>query len=535
MSFHTPFSLDDQASQASYSHASQASFESAVLDQVNMHYNSNVVNDHQFSKLKNVSEMDVENLEVFDHISPQGPSEVMLPYNWDRGLPREHNYEFQSFVHLDLRYSHGGFSPDLIYEQKLISAYHTDHPSLKEDSIGYPGTRRTLGDESCFFSGNDRSELQLKQRFSLEYPIIRQGVSRKPLKSDFSSESRPKLQLLDIDFHPSLDTVLQVPWSASEEADARRIIRMSRVQIRAKIDIHLQIIDSETGIAQDSVYGRNVIEVSCLKNNFSPEQLACCYITSVEVINIIELLIGKQNVDRQFKRVERGRIRSNLCSLWLNEFSPARTGHLAGLSKQFLDSIANYSSRKPFNTAKEVRLLPWINLDHAVTKAAEFYRVIISEWDSNADLPHRSCQAIFFSRIRFYAQYIHRYEPSVQWIINSVLYGHTYVDFVLCKSNPHYFFFSAELEESEKCLTLEGNWNRMWEPSDQTYLCVCYSKKELHSLHVNSQACTIQCSKLGGLSSLAHQKRFDLLWGRGVSIPSQLRRDTFARPAYSCL
>lgn len=224
---------------------------------------------------------------------------------------------------------------------------------------------------SCMSSSSIPYELP-----SLIYPIIRRGSLGGMKYESFGIDT--KLQLLDINFYPSLESVMQAPWSLSEEEDSRRIIRIYRHQRGGRVDLYSEILDSQFVIPPKNTKA-DFTEVSCIKNSYDREEGCAYYITSVEVLNVIEMIIGGRYLDRKKKRIERGRIRSNLCSLWLSEFSVTRSKQLSELAKEFLRDIARYRSHKPFNTAKEVRLLSWMNLHHAIIKAAEFYRVIVCD------------------------------------------------------------------------------------------------------------------------------------------------------------
>jgi hypothetical protein len=108
------------------------------------------------------------------------------------------------------------------------------------------------------------------------------------------------------------------------------------------------------------------------------------YITSVEVVKIVELLIGTGLQDSQERRRERGRIRSNLVPFWSRKSISTRLSNQDIRSSPTIDAnvdfrvelatrIMSYDIRKPRGFDKEVRILKWEKLVPALMRALQSY------------------------------------------------------------------------------------------------------------------------------------------------------------------
>jgi len=113
------------------------------------------------------------------------------------------------------------------------------------------------------------------------------------------------------------------------------------------------------------------------------------YITSVEVVGIVELLIGTQLAEPQERRKERGRIRSNLVLFWLKKPVSLRiqegrnSGHTNNkdLRYELAKRIMSYDIRRPRGFDKEVRILRWDKLIPALKRALQSYYVELTGAD----------------------------------------------------------------------------------------------------------------------------------------------------------
>lgn len=184
-----------------------------------------------------------------------------------------------------------------------------------------------------------------------------------------------------------VDQLCQIPWDDAEKTDRRRIIRIERTQSRSQIHIFFLIV----GLAENHPEpappppGVDVVEVSCLEcyrseTDSDPEDDADIshYITSVEVVGIVEVLIGIRDMDSMLRRKERGRIRSNLMPFWMKKPVSSKKGsdHEGFDSRmEFARRIMAYDIRKPRGFDKDVRILEWLKLVPALQRAIQCYFV----------------------------------------------------------------------------------------------------------------------------------------------------------------
>ncbi|KAI0464196.1 hypothetical protein LJB42_001800 [Komagataella kurtzmanii] len=220
-------------------------------------------------------------------------------------------------------------------------------------------------------------------------------------------------------------------WNEDELKDCRRIIRIERRRHSNEIVASFSIVGSATQnpqIKPASDSDVQVLEVSCLqclvnhdetdegKQGSSPNETQHSsaqppksnlnrtlsgsshraagssvgyqyYITSVEVIKIIELLVGSHLIeDSQQKRKERGRVRSNLVPFWSKHpvssskktlrprSGPAcNDDYLAELAHR----IMTYEIRRPRIFDKNVRIMEWVKLGPALQRALQSYYVAV--------------------------------------------------------------------------------------------------------------------------------------------------------------
>ncbi|GME95945.1 unnamed protein product [Ambrosiozyma monospora] len=267
-----------------------------------------------------------------------------------------------------------------------------------------------------------RPSLPIGSFQSRSYELVRGtsaggAMSRPPQSSKYSAGYeflKCELNLIDVDYR----SICLPQWSHQEIADRRRIIRVERRQNKNEIIASFSILSAEEANmeTQSCTDGADVVEVSCLEsfcnkayadddeniivtdNELTESQLdRKYYITSVEVIKIVELLIGNGgsgvngsgNIDPREKRKERGRIRSNLVPFWSRKpISSKKTssssspimGDLprvgktnADLRNELAQRIMSYETRKPRGFDKEVRILEWSKLAMALRRALQSY------------------------------------------------------------------------------------------------------------------------------------------------------------------
>ncbi|AOA61950.1 Hypothetical protein PP7435_CHR2-0001 [Komagataella phaffii CBS 7435] len=227
-------------------------------------------------------------------------------------------------------------------------------------------------------------------------------------------------------------------WNKHELEDSRRIIRIERRYQSNEIVASFSIVGSAKENPQtkpSSDPDVKVLEVSCLKcfingnesdeqfvtecqsdeahygftelpkQNFSRKSKGCShkmanntiacqyYITSVEVIKIIELLVGGYTVsDPRQRRKERGRVRSNLAQFWSKHLvssskktmkRPAMLACNEDYLAELEQRINTYDVRKPRLFDKSVKILEWPNLGPALQRAIQSYYMVQLEESSN--------------------------------------------------------------------------------------------------------------------------------------------------------
>ncbi|KAG7840171.1 hypothetical protein KL942_002970 [Ogataea angusta] len=252
-------------------------------------------------------------------------------------------------------------------------------------------------------------EVDLDAIESKTYPLVRGlnsgGSTTKPPPPDRTGRSqylKCKLSIVDGDE----ESVCLPEWSELEKEDKRRIIRIERRQRLNEVIVSFHILGSAEQETRPAPDGVDVVEVSCLECYQSldyPEDDDTTvvtrggveplsrqfYITSVEVIKIVELLIGSQSTNQKECRAERGRIRSNLVPFWSKKpisskkVTPSESGGEfvgktnADLRNELAQRIMSYETRKPRRFDKEVRVLEWRKLVPALRRALQSYYVKI--------------------------------------------------------------------------------------------------------------------------------------------------------------
>lgn len=174
--------------------------------------------------------------------------------------------------------------------------------------------------------------------------------------------------------------VCHLPWLTEELRDRRRIVRVERRQKLSHVYADFLIV----GLANEhpepapAPAGVDVFEVSCLEFKH-PKHGATYYITLVEVVGIVELLIGTMEEELAVRRKERGRIRLNLLPFWLQKLVPSKKhAELAlrpesELRAEFARQIMAYEVRMPRGFDKSVRILWWDKLVPALQRALQCY------------------------------------------------------------------------------------------------------------------------------------------------------------------
>lgn len=181
-------------------------------------------------------------------------------------------------------------------------------------------------------------------------------------------------------------------WNANEITDRRRIIRIERTQRGTVLHVLFLIVGLALANPEPApaAAGVDVLEFSCLEclssevgeNLGAGARSKSFYVTSVEIVAIVEMLIGILDMDAMLRRKERGRIRSNLTPFWLKRpISSKRNNQFDHLNPRmvFARRIMAYNVRKPRGFDKDVRILPWENLIPALNRALQCYYVEVPE------------------------------------------------------------------------------------------------------------------------------------------------------------
>lgn len=202
--------------------------------------------------------------------------------------------------------------------------------------------------------------------------IVRHSELVKPFRN--GGEQVAKYERVHLDFSPNVIHMLNEPWSASEVAQGRRIVRVGRVQEAGTMHVNFTVVDPDYALS--SKYLSDAVEVSCLVfhlENAPPEYV----ITSVEVLKIVVMLTGGGNFDKVKQRFERARIRSNLMPFW-NKYSYNNPSddYEDRLHRDCIRRSITYRDRKPIDVIKDVRLMRWSVLPAALERAMLFYRYV---------------------------------------------------------------------------------------------------------------------------------------------------------------
>lgn len=185
-----------------------------------------------------------------------------------------------------------------------------------------------------------------------------------------------KQELHDIDFRViggALEDILIRPWTNLEAIEGRRIIRIERSQQGCTLQAHFRVIERPLKQTwREMSHVPEYLEVSCIRFDHADGITKKYFITSVDVIRIVEFLIDNDGLISALKLKERGRIRSNLAPLLFKNWSALRVMHL-----QFGKQILRYHSHNSYGMFRYLRLLLWENLVYALGKALLFYCVCI--------------------------------------------------------------------------------------------------------------------------------------------------------------
>lgn len=303
---------------------------------------------------------------------------------------------------------------DLEFHQGSIvkNEDHMGHDAALLFDGHYPHTPVRRGGRrksACVGVGADlRSRLSPKNQLALSTKQSPQLGQRRPNRiirgiTTGGSSTRPPKQLPDsgcqfvpveLVMHSALmQDLCLLAWDGAEMADRRRIIRIERTQDGAKVNARFLVV----GLAVNNPdpkplpVGVDVIEVLCLQcyrleanhDDSASDADVNYYITSVEVVGIVEMLIDMRDMDLILRRRERGRIRSNLMPFWLKKAVSSKKNAESDPGDprmEFAKRIMAYKTRKPRGFDKDVRILQWDKLLPALLRALQCYYVEVPDY-----------------------------------------------------------------------------------------------------------------------------------------------------------
>lgn len=173
------------------------------------------------------------------------------------------------------------------------------------------------------------------------------------------------------------------PWSEFERLEGRRIIQVRRTQLGTCLHAQLNICREDL-LVPDVKYDPDTIEVSCLRflHHDMTEEF---FVTSVDVLRIVELLLNNKEPDQRRRRKERARIRSNLKRFWKHDFADLK--HEFEIENElqlaFKKRIQLYDYRNPVIIRRGVRLMSWNQLAPALRRALLYFRAIRDNYIPN--------------------------------------------------------------------------------------------------------------------------------------------------------
>ena len=141
-------------------------------------------------------------------------------------------------------------------------------------------------------------------------------------------------------------------WDKTELAAGRRLVRFTRIQDGAKLLVSCATVRQEDYAEGDAV-------ISCIYR----KETDSCYVTSVDIILLLERLVG-----HEFDIEEKNRIRRNL-----EGFRPKTVSKNRPDSSEFFLQIMNFPAPKPRNIEKDLKVFDWAVLPQALEKIISRY------------------------------------------------------------------------------------------------------------------------------------------------------------------
>jgi hypothetical protein len=143
-----------------------------------------------------------------------------------------------------------------------------------------------------------------------------------------------------------------VDWSKAEEEVGRRLVRFTKVQDGRRLIVSCEPVPQEDYRDSDTV-------ISCIYR----ETVDACYVTSVDVIYLLERLTSGE-----FPVEEKNRIRRNLEGLKPTTVSKHKPGF-----GDFFQRIMDFPDPRPRNIEKDLKVFEWNLLAQALEKILSKY------------------------------------------------------------------------------------------------------------------------------------------------------------------
>lgn len=140
--------------------------------------------------------------------------------------------------------------------------------------------------------------------------------------------------------------------SQEEYNGRRRLIQFGRYRDGSKVRVSFRHITPQQFV-------ENAVVISCIYREETDE----CYVTSVDIIFLLEFFVGTR-----FGVEEKNRIRRNL-----EHFKPVTVAKNRGANDAFFQLIMGFPNPKPRNIEKDVKVFKWKMLAGALERIVAKY------------------------------------------------------------------------------------------------------------------------------------------------------------------
>lgn len=243
-------------------------------------------------------------------------------------------------------------TPDLILSSALPSVHNARSTKLPAPD-GPKMRRRGTTLSHVPSSAAERASLAAQSQAKLR--IHRRVKTPAIVRSKHTSLPHDHAKL--IAHTPALELVTPLAnictgWTPAELAAGRRLVRFAKVQDGKKLIVSCEPIPQEDYSETDTV-------ISCIYR----EEADSCYVTSVDVIYLLERL-----TNGEFPVEEKNRIRRNLEGLRPTTVSKHKPGF-----GDFFQRIMEFPDPKPRNIEKDLKVFDWNLLGQALEKILSKY------------------------------------------------------------------------------------------------------------------------------------------------------------------